>query len=182
MTKYFVLLLSFLFIIPAISAQDNKDREKMKEEIQKFKVEFLAKEMGLSDSEKAKFEPIYNEYDEAKRDAGKEAWLFERNLKKNKKYASDDDYKKLAKLQQNAREKGNEIDKKYNKKFESFLTAKQIYQMHQGEEKFFSKMKEMRKKHRHGKGSKSDRPHIGQKAGNAPAPMPPSPMSYDFNE
>ncbi|MDE6289915.1 MAG: hypothetical protein K2M16_00130, partial [Muribaculaceae bacterium] len=40
---------------------------------------------------------------------------------------------------------------KYDSRFESFLSAKQIYQMHQGEEKFFEKMKDMRKKHHDGK-------------------------------
>lgn len=163
MKKYLLVLLSFAIIAPTMFAQGPKDKDKMKEEIQKFKIDFLAKEMGLSDAEKAKFEPVYNDYDEAKRKAGEEAWMFERQLEENKKNATDEDYKKLSKLQVEAREKGNSIDKKYNKKFESFLSAKQIYLMHQGEEKFFSKMKEMRKKHRHGKGEKPDRPGKGPK-------------------
>lgn len=71
-----------------------------------------------------------------------------RTKTKKEKNASEEDYKKLSELQQETREKINDIDKEYNKKFESFLTSKQIYQMHQGEEKFFSKMKEMRKKHK----------------------------------
>lgn len=147
MKKYLLLLLAFFLFVPSLIADDMKDRKKMSEEIQKFKIDYLAKEMGLSEAEKAKFEPIYNEYDEARRKAGAEAWRFERKLKKEKN-ASEDDYKKLSELQQETREKINDIDKEYNKKFESFLTSKQIYQMHQGEEKFFSKMKETKKKHK----------------------------------
>lgn len=147
MKKYLLLLLAFFLFVPSMIADDMKDRKKMSEEIQKFKIDYLAKEMGLSEAEKAKFEPIYNEYDEARRKAGAEAWRFERKLKKEKN-ASEEDYKKLSELQQATREKINDIDKEYNKKFESFLTSKQIYQMHQGEDKFFSKMKEMRKKHK----------------------------------
>lgn len=147
MKKYLLLLLAFFLFVPSMIADDMKDRKKMSEEIQKFKIDYLAKEMGLSEAEKVKFEPIYNEYDEARRKAGAEAWRFERKLKKEKN-ASEEDYKKLSELQQATREKINDIDKEYNKKFESFLTSKQIYQMHQGEDKFFSKMKEMRKKHK----------------------------------
>ncbi len=149
MKKYILLLLLAILSLPSALAQD-KDKAKMKEELQQFKIDFLAKEMQLSDKEKAEFTPLYKEYDEQRRKAGSEAWKYDRELKK-KKDATDADYKKLAELQQKAREKDNEIVKKFDKRLESFLTAKQIYQMHQGEEKFFEKMKEMRKKHHEGK-------------------------------
>lgn len=84
MKKYLLLLLAFFLFVPSLIADDMKDRKKMSEEIQKFKIDYLAKEMGLSEAEKAKFEPIYNEYDEARRKAGAEAWRFERKLKKRK--------------------------------------------------------------------------------------------------
>lgn len=149
MKKYLFILLLALFSIPSAFAQD-KDKAKMKEELQQFKIDFLAKEMQLSEKQKAEFTPLYKEYDESRRKAGAEAWRFERELKK-KKDASEADYKRLSELQQTAREKDNEIQKKFDARLESFLSAKQIYSMHQGEEKFFEKMKEMRKKHRDGK-------------------------------
>lgn len=149
MKKYLLLLLLALTAIPAAFAQD-KDRAKMMEELQQFKIDFLAKEMNLSEKEKSEFDPLYKEYDEQRRHAGAEAWKFDRELKK-KKDPSEADYKRLSELQQKAKEKDNEIVKKFDARLESFLTAKQIYQMHQGEEKFFEKMKEMRKKHHEGK-------------------------------
>ena len=156
MKKYILLLMLALLALPDALAHD-KDKEKMREELQQFKIDFLVKEMQLSEKQKAEFTPLYKEYDEQRRKAGAEAWKFERELKK-KKDASEADYKRLAELQQNAREKDNEIQKKFDARLESFLTAKQIYTMHQGEEKFFEKMKEMRKKHREGKhhGGKPD--------------------------
>ena len=152
MKKYLLILLLTLAAIPAAFAQKGEDpnRAKMMEELQQFKIDFLAKEMNLSEKEKAEFTPLYKEYDEQRRQAGAEAWKFERQLKKNKD-ASEADYKRLAELQQNAKQKDNEIVKKFDARFESFLSAKQIYQMHQGEEKFFEKMKEMRKKHHDGR-------------------------------
>lgn len=154
MKKYLLLLLLVITSFPSSFAQD-KDKAKMMEELQQFKIDYLAKEMQLTEKEKAEFIPLYKEYDEQRRKAGSEAWKFERQLKKNKD-ASEADYKKLADLQQKAREKDNEIVKKFDTRLESFLTAKQIYTMHQGEEKFFEKMKEMRRKHHDGKHGSHD--------------------------
>lgn len=154
MKKYLSILLLTLITIPAAFAQ-GKDRAKMMEELQQFKVDFLAKEMNLSEKEKTEFTPLYKDYDEQRRQAGAEAWKFERELKK-KKDPSEADYKRLSELQQKAKEKDNEIVKKFDSRLESFLTAKQIYQMHQGEDKFFEKMKEMRKKHHDGRHGKAD--------------------------
>lgn len=149
MKKYLLMLLCMLMAIPSMQAQE--DKAKMREELQKFKIDFLAKEMGLSEKQKAEFTPIYNEYDEARRKAGAEVWRFEHEMKK-KKDASESDYKKLSELQSKAREKDNEIVKNMDAKLEPILSAKQIYILHQAEGKFFDKMKEMRRKH------KSDHP------------------------
>lgn len=74
-----------LSLCAVLDRRRHEGQKKMSEEIQKFKIDYLAKEMGLSEAEKAKFEPIYNEYDEARRKAGAEAWRFERKLKKRKR-------------------------------------------------------------------------------------------------
>ena len=154
MKRYLLILLIAILAIPYAFAQ-NKDRAKMMQELQQFKIDFLVKEMQLSEKQKAEFTPLYKEYDEQRRKAGSEAWKYERELKK-KKDPSEADYKRLAELQQSAREKDNEIQKKFDTRLESFLSAKQIYTMHQGEEKFFEKMKEMRKKHREGRHTDRD--------------------------
>ena len=182
MKRYLLFLLLTLLSLPATFAQD-KDKAKMREELQQFKIDFLAKEMNLSEKEKAEFSPLYKEYDEQRRHAGSEAWKMERELKK-KKDASEADYKKLSELQKSAREKDNEIVKQFDARLESMLSAKQIYQMHQGEEKFFEKMKEMRKKHhdgKHGSGKPDAKPapKKGKDRKDTPAPCeeccPPAP-------
>ena len=160
MKKYLLLLLISFLTIPFAGAQDKKDKAKMMEELQQFKLDYISKEMQLSEKEKAEFVPLYNEYDRERRQAGAEAWKFERQLKK-KNNASEADYKKLSELQQQAREKDNEIVKNFDSKLESLLSAKQIYTMHKAEGKFFEKMKDMRKKHHDGKGhhdSKNEKP------------------------
>lgn len=149
MNKYLLFLFATIFSFPCLFAQD-KDKAKMREELQQFKIDFLVQEMQLTEKEKAEFTPLYKEYDRERRQAGSEAWKFERELKK-KKDASESDYKRLTELQQKAREKDNDIVKKFDAKLQSFLSAKQIYNMHQGEEKFLEKMKEIRKKNGDGR-------------------------------
>ena len=152
MKKYLLFFLLAILSLPCAFSQEKKDKAKMMEELQQFKIDYLVKEMQLSEKEKSEFIPLYKEYDRERRQAGGEAWRFERELKK-KNDASEADYKKLSDLQQKARQKDNEIVRKFDSKLETFLTAKQIYTMHQGEEKFFETMKEMRKKRHDGKPS-----------------------------
>lgn len=172
MKKYLLLLLISFLSVPFAVAQEKKDKAKMMEELQQFKLDYLSKEMQLSEKEKAEFVPLYKEYDKERRQAGAEAWKFERDLKK-KNDASEADYKKLSELQQAARAKDNEIVKKYDARFESILSAKQIYTMHQAEEKFFEKMKEMRKKNHEGK-------HHNEKNDKGPGKKPVPPMPIDL--
>lgn len=182
MKKYLLLLLLAILAIPGAFSQE-KDRAKMMEELQKFKIDFLAKEMELSEKQKAEFTPLYKEYEKECRQSGAEVWKFERELKRNSN-ASEADYKKLSELQQKSRDKHNEITKRFDAKLESFLSAKQIYNLHQGEQKFFEKMKEMRKKnpegkHHHGNSGprNSDKKPKDKKDGiSAPSPYEPMPI------
>lgn len=145
MKRYLIVILSLLFIMPVAFAQHKgNDRKKMNEEILNFKIEFLAKEMQLSEKEKADFAPLYKEFNDKRREVTHEARHAERELKKNKK-ATDADYKKLSELQKDAREKDSKVVAEYDEKFQKFLSAKQIYTMHQAEDKFMKKMEEMRR-------------------------------------
>lgn len=116
----------------------------MNEEILNFKTEFLAKEMGLSEKEKADFTPIYKEFNEKRREATRDARRMEREMQKNKN-ATEADYKKLSDLQRDAREKDSKVVAEYDEKFRKILSSKQIYTMHQAEDKFMKKMEEMRR-------------------------------------
>lgn len=172
MKKYISLLFALLMLSQAASAQDNRpDKKKMREDLEKFKIEFITNEMKLSEKEKAEFIPLYREYSQERRKAGAEVWKMERELQK-KKDATPEEYKRLTELQRKAREKDNAITAQYDAKFEKILNPKQIYLMHKAEEKFFDKMKEMRKKHGEPphkdngkKGNRGDRPKQKEKPG-----------------
>ena len=78
--KKITLLLLTLILSCSAALADKKDRAKMREDIQKFKVDYIAQEINLSEKEKAEFAPLYNEYDAEIRKSGQEAFKFEREL------------------------------------------------------------------------------------------------------
>lgn len=174
MKRHLLILLSILAFLPAAFAQKMPDKSKMKEDLQKFKIDYVACEMKLSEKEKAEFIPIYKEYCEKRMQANSGVWKLERDLRKNKD-ASPEDYKKLSLLQQKAREKDHKITKQYDAKLEKFLNAKQIYEMHRAEERFFDKMKEMKKKHSGSpEGNEKRKPLDGKRKAGKANPAPPS--------
>ncbi len=81
MKKYLLLLLVAFLAIPFAVAHE-KDKAKMMDVLQQFKLDYITKEMQLSEKEKSEFIPLYKEYDKERREAGAEAWKFERELKK----------------------------------------------------------------------------------------------------
>lgn len=178
MKKQIFFLLALVFLaIPCFA--DKKDRAKMMEEIQNFKIDFLAQEMELTEKVKADFAPLYREYDNELRKTGSEVFKFEREMKK-KKDPTDADYKRLSELQKKSREDFETVNKKYEPKFEAILNSKQIYQMHKGEEKFFEKMKEMRKKHGGDSKHKGTPGNPDKKGGHTkkPGDFPPPPQEF----
>ena len=61
MKKYLLLFLIAFLTIPFAGAQDKKDKAKMMEELQQFKLDYIFKEMQLSEKEISEFVPLYNE-------------------------------------------------------------------------------------------------------------------------
>lgn len=122
---------------------DGKKHDKMFEEIQEFKMKFLAQEMELKDDQKDQFFKLYNEMCRKRFEVMKPAWKLEKELKENPS-ASEEQYQAAANAMNNAKDKCAAIEKEYGEKFSKFLTQKQIFQMKAAEEKFREKMQEMR--------------------------------------
>lgn len=151
------LIIAFIMLIacvmPVIAQKKGataRNREWRKEMLD-FKVKFLSKEMELRDDQQKTFATLYAQMMQEKHLAMEKAREAERNLKKIKS-PSDEDYKIASAAMQKAREEDAVIDKKFDEKFSSFLTQKQIFKMKEGERKFRDKLMKMRHKHRKEKG------------------------------
>lgn len=130
----------------ALMAQKNGgDKEAMRREVQEFKLKFLAQEMELKEDQQKKFFELYNQMDAEKVKIFKETRALEKKLNAAAN-ASDAEYEAVSKAITEAKEKDAAIDKKYDEKFATFLTSKQIFKMKAAEEKFRAKMREMHHK------------------------------------
>lgn len=149
MTKKILSLLLILLTIVVAPAQNKKGHHsfntKMAKEVRDFKIKFLAQEMDLDESQATKFAELYTNMCDEKRAVFKEVRSLQKKIKDNKA-ATDRDYEIVSQAITNAKLKDAEIDKKYDEKFATFLSKKQIFKMKEAEEQFRKKMMDMRRK------------------------------------
>lgn len=151
-----IIILSLLILIGCMSMAAQKKCSpdpKMWKEIQAFKLEFMSQEMELDKEQQKKFSLLYNEMWEKKKIIFKEIKSIESNLD-NCKDATDRDYEEASARIESLRQKDYNLNKEYEKKFEKFLTKRQMYKMRTAEDKFRHRMQQMKykgKKHRIGK-------------------------------
>lgn len=159
--RFFPLLILAFFCTLAVNAQtpEKKSHAEMRKEVAEFKIKFLAQEMELKDNQREQFAELYTKMDQEKRQAFSKAMKLERKVK-NDKEATEADYAAAAKAMEEARDKDHEIDKKYDEKFATFLSAKQRFKMRSAEEQFRKKMEQM---HRERKSQKRSNHNHGSK-------------------
>jgi len=117
----------------------------MRKEFREFKIKFLAQEMELDADQTKEFSELYNQMENEKRQVFVATRNIERKLKNDKK-ASDDDYAKVTEAMAQCKIKCGEIEKKYDDKFSTFLSSRQIFRMKQAEDKFRQKLHEMHRR------------------------------------
>ena len=141
----YILIMTLLAGVLPGYAQDKpkKSRAEMHKEMVEFKTKYIAQEMELTGEQKEKFAPLYEQMDRERWQLFRETRALEKKLK-NDKTATDADYESVVKALNQAKEKGAEIEKNYNEKFQKFLTAKQMYKMKEAEDAFNQRMMKMR--------------------------------------
>lgn len=143
--KILVLLIALVFALPSF-AQKNGDKAKGKEqqrkEMMEFKLNFLSEEIGLKENQKKQFDELYTQMEAERRAIFKKIKKAEKSISENKN-ASEADYEKANQEITDARAEMAKIEKKYDEKFATFLTKKQMYQLHQAEEKFMQRLRDM---------------------------------------
>lgn len=157
-------ILTFLFAVVlvcgvAVAQKDghnHKSRSDMAKEIQEFKLKFLAQEMELKEDQQKKFFDTYNEMTEERQKVYQSSRELTRKVKHDAN-ATEEDYRRATEAQAEAKDMDIAIEKKYDKKFSTFLTSKQMYKMKNAEEKFRKRMQEMKKDHKHKSSKKTDK-------------------------
>ena len=119
------------------------DRKAKKEKFDSLKKEFFNSALSLSETEKSKFWPMYEEYNAKQRSLKK---AFRTKYKKNDIiYMDETKAKQYLTDLNNHKEELLELDKTYQTKFLTFLSAKKVVMIHRTERDWQQKMRDFLK-------------------------------------
>lgn len=140
-----ILILLCAVMLPTFAQERKMSRQEMRKELQEYKLKYLIQEMELRDeTAQKKFCDIYNQMEDERVKVFKETRALKKRL--NSGNASDEEYESVSRSLTDAKEKVANIEKRYDEKFATFLTSKQIFKMKTAEETFRQKMRELRHK------------------------------------
>ncbi|MFV0467851.1 MAG: hypothetical protein ACK5MK_02865 [Dysgonomonas sp.] len=133
--KKLVFLLSFTFVFMLnVQGQDNKkfDIERFKKE----RIDFLIKEIGLTNQESKVFIPLCDELMSKKFELNREIRRKGREVRQKGARATAADYESLNDQTMDNKIKEAQLDKEYYQKFKTVLSPEKIYKYQRAESKF----------------------------------------------
>ena len=137
--KRSLIILVLLSSFSMMFAQQNNDREKRKEEFEKFnakRMEYISKEMNLTTEQSKVFWPICNELQQKKFQLNRELREEIRKVIQKEQSGSkpaDDSYEKIVKLSADVKIKEAHLEKEYIEKFKAVVSAEQIFKYQHAE-------------------------------------------------
>lgn len=135
--KIALFLLMLAACVCNVQAQDNK-RQRVKEMLDQ-KHEFIVKETGMSQAQRAKFMPLYEAMEKEIYNVNHNAREQAKKINSSKK-VNDDEYAKAAKAMAEVKLKEGEIETRYLNQYSKILTKKQLFLLKQAEIKFVRQM------------------------------------------
>lgn len=133
-----ITVMAVAFIVaPVLSAQGN--REQWMNEIQQYKRNYFAKELGLTKEQQAKFFPLYEDMEEAVRHVDDESRLMEKRVAEAPD-VTDLEYEKATEAMFDAKVKQASLEREYMDKFKQILDRKQLFELKGVERKFSREM------------------------------------------
>lgn len=143
-----LILIAVLLIcaIPTFAQKEkHENKEQMRKEMLQMKLDFLAADMELKEDQKKQFDELYSQMESERRAVLKKMKKAEKAISQNKN-ASEADYEKATQDISDARAEMVQIEKRYDEKFSTFLSKKQMFKMKEAENKFMQKMQDIRHK------------------------------------
>lgn len=162
MNKFCVLFFTLFSFVTLAYAQnenyvENRDIDKMRQEMREFKLKYLAKEIELKDSQKKEFTEIYDELESKRAEIYRPVRDLERKIRKEGNNVTEEEYQKLTEEKNKAEQENSKLEKKYNERFSRILSQKQIYKLKESENNFRVKLEIMRQQHKKDKHAKKQR-------------------------
>ena len=135
MRRYILILILSLITLGSYAQQHHRPSF---EDFQNKKLEFIVKEMGLNDSEVAKFSPIYKELG-AERTALYAKYRNNNSVKRamrSGEQVADTTMQRVSRDDAQLQVEDAQLEQKYQQKFEEILTPQQVIKWREAEQKF----------------------------------------------
>lgn len=161
MKRYLFLALSLIVLmcsaLPAFAQREgeNIDKKNWHKEMLNFKIKFIAQEIKLKEDQKQQFVTTYTQMEDEKRAIRRSVKAQLRNLKKGTN--TEEEYEAASAALNKAREDEFQIDRRYEQKFSTFLSQKQIFEMKNAERKFQDRLIQMHKEKKGKRAKKGER-------------------------
>lgn len=130
-----LLVLLCLPLIGVTGQKQEPQHSRIRQKINTHKIAFITERLQLTENEAEKFWPVYREYEE-ERKALKGDMVF----KGGKEEFTEEDAEKMLDNMVTMKSREVDLQKKYNKKFKSVLSAKKVVKLYKAEKEFKSKM------------------------------------------
>lgn len=153
-----ILLIAILllgsFSVTASAQQHNGKRGERAEwfrQMGKYKTDFIADELKLTEEQKQKFTPVYEKMQDESSRLAREARNMERDVRKKGDSATDLELEKAAEAQVELKARQGELEKKYFAQLKSILTPRQLFNLNAAERKFNKQLMNSHRKAKHGR-------------------------------
>lgn len=151
--KLIVILLALASFLPAL-ADDAAKSERWRKEMRQYKANFISTELNLTEQQREKFVPLYEEMDDKLDQESRAARKIEKEVEKKGSAATEADYDKATEAMFSLRSKEATIEMTYYTKFAKLLNKQQMFKLKGAERKFMRKVMEQYKRGTAEKGKK----------------------------
>lgn len=148
MKRYILTIIAALLVAAGAMAQNKPDkakRDQWNREMQQAKLEFMAKELKISDAQKDKFNQTYNAMQAELNKLRTETHAMTKAVEK-KADATDLEYEKAAEAMFEFKQKEGAIEMKYYPEFRKILSKEQLFHLKKAENKWTKELMKHRKR------------------------------------
>ena len=134
--------------LSALAQKDDDGRKERFEKFQKERVEFISKQMNLTEDENKLFWPLCDELQMKKFEANKPLRELMHKIRKAQKenvVVSDADYKKAIELGTEIKSREAQLEKEYYSKFLQVIPAEKVFLYQKAEQEFGRQVMERRR-------------------------------------
>lgn len=140
-----ILFLSLIFSATVFAQKGAGHRQKWMKEMQQAKIEFMTKELDITEQQKARFAETMIAMEKELGKLRGETRSMEKSIK-DKNNATDLEYEKAAEAMFEFKSREGAIEKKYYTIFKQFLTPQQLFKFYPAERKWMKTLMKHRKK------------------------------------